>query len=106
MTGETPFGESRGDRSFVVDSLCQYYPEDPAKWDAIEQIQNKTINPLTHPRIIEAREICGRCPVRAACLAYAIENEEYGVWGGEYLVKGKIAQRCGRKAKTTEKVAA
>jgi WhiB family redox-sensing transcriptional regulator len=30
-----------------------------------------------------AKLICGRCPVRAACLAYALDaHEEYGVWGG------------------------
>lgn len=26
--------------------------------------------------------ICTGCPVRDACLAYAIDHEEYGVWGG------------------------
>lgn len=30
-----------------------------------------------------AKRICGRCPVRTACLAYALDaDEEYGVWGG------------------------
>ena len=30
-----------------------------------------------------AKEICGRCAVKAACLAYALENEErFGIWGG------------------------
>lgn len=30
-----------------------------------------------------AKVICGRCPVRAACLAYALDtNEQYGIWGG------------------------
>ena len=29
-----------------------------------------------------AQAICRRCPARAACLAYAILNEEFGVWGG------------------------
>ena len=31
----------------------------------------------------DGRAVCARCPVRAACLAYAIEHREYhGVWGG------------------------
>src|SRR5919112_6396776 len=29
------------------------------------------------------REVCGRCPVRQACLAYALDaGEPYGIWGG------------------------
>jgi WhiB family redox-sensing transcriptional regulator len=31
----------------------------------------------------DGRAVCARCPVRAECLAYAIEHHErYGVWGG------------------------
>jgi WhiB family transcriptional regulator, redox-sensing transcriptional regulator len=31
----------------------------------------------------EAKRICSRCPVRAECLDYALENEErFGIWGG------------------------
>jgi WhiB family transcriptional regulator, redox-sensing transcriptional regulator len=30
-----------------------------------------------------AKEICAACPVRAACLAFAIDHaERFGVWGG------------------------
>lgn len=29
-----------------------------------------------------AKRICGRCPVAAECLAYAIEHQEMGIWGG------------------------
>jgi WhiB family redox-sensing transcriptional regulator len=25
---------------------------------------------------------CQRCPVRSTCLAFALEHEEYGIWGG------------------------
>ncbi|MGW0948483.1 WhiB family transcriptional regulator [Streptomyces sp. NPDC002623] len=31
----------------------------------------------------QAKQICGSCPVRAACLSWALENrEDEGVWGG------------------------
>ncbi|WP_121257785.1 WhiB family transcriptional regulator [Nocardioides ferulae] len=30
----------------------------------------------------EAAAVCGRCPVQAICLAYALPNESHGVWGG------------------------
>lgn len=30
-----------------------------------------------------AKAVCARCPVRAECLAFALENDErFGVWGG------------------------
>lgn len=45
-----------------------------------------------------AKSICARCPVQAACLAYALENDEYwGVWGGssEYdRAKARKARRA------------
>jgi hypothetical protein len=28
------------------------------------------------------RTICGGCPIYKKCLAYALEHENYGVWGG------------------------
>jgi WhiB family redox-sensing transcriptional regulator len=31
----------------------------------------------------EAKQLCGACPEREACLAYALEHDErFGVWGG------------------------
>ena len=30
----------------------------------------------------DARAICGRCPVAAACLDFALEHHCIGVWGG------------------------
>lgn len=30
----------------------------------------------------EAKAICATCPLRAKCLSYAVECEEFGVWGG------------------------
>ena len=29
-----------------------------------------------------ARAICARCPVRDKCLVWALEHEDYGIWGG------------------------
>lgn len=31
----------------------------------------------------EVKKICGRCPVRLACLQYALDTKQaWGVWGG------------------------
>ena len=45
-----------------------------------------------------ARLLCGDCPVRAGCLAGALERREpYGVWGGEIVIDGVVvAQKRGR----------
>lgn len=34
-------------------------------------------------QIEAARAVCGRCPVKAECLQFALEtNQEAGIWGG------------------------
>lgn len=38
-----------------------------------------------------AKEVCGSCPVRAACLDFALDKHETGgVWGGEYLSTRRV----------------
>lgn len=48
--------------------------------------------------LLRAKELCSACPLRAACLAGAIERAEpCGVWGGEIFVDGAIvATKRGR----------
>lgn len=41
-----------------------------------------------------AKLLCSRCPVRASCLAGALERREpWGVWGGEVFEDGVIVAR-------------
>jgi WhiB family redox-sensing transcriptional regulator len=41
-----------------------------------------------------AKALCGDCPVRAACLAGALERmEPWGVWGGELFARGVVVPR-------------
>jgi WhiB family redox-sensing transcriptional regulator len=41
-----------------------------------------------------AKALCVECPVRAACLAGALERREpWGVWGGELFQHGAVIPR-------------
>lgn len=33
-------------------------------------------------KITEAKAVCNTCPIKMDCLEYAMENEDYGIWGG------------------------
>lgn len=56
---------------------------DPERWFA-EQ-----------PEVLEhAKSLCRTCPLRAACLAGALERREpWGVWGGELFDRGRVIPR-------------
>lgn len=41
-----------------------------------------------------AKELCAQCPIRAICLAAALEREEpWGVWGGQIFERGVVVAR-------------
>ena len=41
-----------------------------------------------------AKALCVDCPVRAACLAGALDRREpWGVWGGELFIQGVVVAR-------------
>ena len=41
-----------------------------------------------------AKELCAECPIRAQCLAAALEQEEpWGVWGGQIFQHGVVIDR-------------
>ena len=51
------------------------------------------------PEVVDvAKALCGLCPMRAQCLAGALERREpWGVWGGQLLLDGAvIAHKRGR----------
>jgi hypothetical protein len=47
-------------------------------------------------------EMCLSCPVRKQCLQTGVENGEWGVWGGVFLVSGKVDQN--RNSHKTQEV--
>ncbi|MFI6296742.1 WhiB family transcriptional regulator [Nonomuraea sp. NPDC050790] len=71
----TPAPADRGPKPVQVDTECRDDPElfFPASY-----------GPSHARQVEEAKGACGRCPVAAACLRYALDIEEYehGIWGG------------------------
>jgi hypothetical protein len=46
----------------------------------------------------KAREICTACVVRAQCLQYAIQADEFGIWGGLDQAERQNMRRRQRRA--------
>lgn len=54
-----------------------------------------------------AKELCGSCPLAAACLEAALQREEpWGVWGGEILTDGQIVATKRGRGRPRKNVAA
>jgi WhiB family redox-sensing transcriptional regulator len=49
--------------------------------------------------VTKAKMVCASCVVRAACLEYAMENRDYGVWGGLTSNERRKIARLSRKTK-------
>jgi WhiB family redox-sensing transcriptional regulator len=58
---------------WVEQALCRKF-NDPKIWFPDEAGDTEAAQ--------EAKEICKQCPVIEACLEWAIDNNEQGIWGG------------------------
>lgn len=96
-------------RSTPVPTLDQLVPPAPA-WQAQARC-NETDPEAFYPERggtnLAARGVCAECPVRAACLAWAVENgEKYGMWGGlSEAQRGKLIVEYRRRQKAARKAA-
>lgn len=72
---------------------------EPAAIGAEEQLPCRVNDPelffAETPTDVElAKALCVDCPVRAECLAGALERREpWGVWGGQLLLQGAVIPR-------------
>ncbi|MFJ5553172.1 WhiB family transcriptional regulator [Streptomyces sp. NPDC093225] len=59
-------------------------PATPWQWDALcAQTGPDFFFPEPGTSVRDAKRLCGACEGRAACLEYALANDErFGVWGG------------------------
>ena len=70
--------------------------EDPELWFAEAPAQLEA-----------AKALCGRCPLRDACLAGALDRAEpWGVWGGEIFERGVVIARKRPRGRPRKVVAA
>jgi WhiB family redox-sensing transcriptional regulator len=88
---------------------------DPAFAADIDDLPCKVLDPdlwfAESPADLEkAKAYCAECPVRAGCLAGALDRREpWGVWGGEIFAAGAVIARKrprGRPRKNPNEVAA
>jgi WhiB family transcriptional regulator, redox-sensing transcriptional regulator len=65
-------------------------------WESLPcRLSNPDLFFAESPTDVEtAKGLCRACPVRAVCLAGALERREpWGVWGGELFVSGVVVPR-------------
>lgn len=47
------------------------------------------------PQIEAAKQVCRGCPVRAACLRWALDTgQDAGIWGGTTEQERRLLRRC------------
>jgi WhiB family redox-sensing transcriptional regulator len=80
-------------------SVLDTYAATAHEVDDVEQLPCRRENPelwfAETPQDVEiAKALCLDCPVRAECLAGALERREpWGVWGGELFLQGVVIPR-------------
>lgn len=50
-----------------------------------------------HARIADAKAVCAGCVERDACLAFAVEHHQPGVWGGTTVGERNRLRRAARR---------
>lgn len=67
---------------------------------ACTQVDPEIFFPAQGQRItVGARKVCDSCPVKAECLAFALEHNEFlGVWGGLGQQERAALQRARKRA--------
>jgi WhiB family redox-sensing transcriptional regulator len=68
------------------DAINPDFPALPGAWASLGlcgQTDPEVFFPEKGGSTADAKKVCMRCPVRAQCLAFALDNNErHGIWGG------------------------
>lgn len=102
--------------SRVSASMTAHDPSIDTEWraDALCATEAKTrlffpvgVTGAAEVQIQEAKAVCARCPVREACLEFAIStNQEYGIWGGTSEEERRVLRRQWRAEQRAKRQAA
>ena len=61
---------------------------------ACRSVPTETMFPSESHGVVLARRICRKCPVRQACLEFAVRNRiEDGIWGGMSVERRRVLAR-------------
>lgn len=63
-------------------SPSTFYPEDEQDGSKGNGKRGRAAKQLLRDAEERAKLICRGCPVRTACLQYALDHQEHGIWGG------------------------
>jgi WhiB family redox-sensing transcriptional regulator len=75
------------------------YPERP-EWHgrgACRGRGNLFFDDKKKSNVAKAKALCAICVVKEVCLTYAMENDDFGVWGGLTLNERRVARRKAKK---------
>ena len=68
----------------IIDRFVQADPWMERAVCRVEQVDTAVFFPTRRDDVELAQRFCWRCPVRDACLDYALANgEHFGIWGGK-----------------------
>ena len=62
-------------------------------WSCAEYADPDVFSPTDEDQLLQAQEVCGGCAVRELCLELGVSRDEWGVWGGVLLERGKPLDR-------------
>ncbi|MDR7301827.1 WhiB family transcriptional regulator [Haloactinomyces albus] len=54
------------------------------------------VGPGAARQIAAAKQVCESCPVRQACLSFALHHDVHGVWGGSTRTERAALRRTGK----------
>jgi WhiB family transcriptional regulator, redox-sensing transcriptional regulator len=82
------------DRLFAAAALC-WMPLGACRGEDPELFfPDSPLGPAARSQVNAAKKVCGRCPVRAECMAYALATgQRDGIWGGATQQERRRARR-------------